>query len=87
MKRPFRTPCTCHPDLGPGVSRAVHQLSRRGFLSALGLVTGGLALAQLVPSRAFAAGDPLKRRKFVFAYFEGGWDILVALARTAAPST
>lgn len=63
----------------PQVARAVQALTRRSFLSALGMAAGGVAFSNLFPTRAFAAGDPLKSRRFVFAYFEGGWDLLLGL--------
>jgi hypothetical protein len=54
-------------------------LSRRAALKGLGLGSCGLLLADfLVPRAARAAAlDP--KRKFVFAYFEGGWDQLLGL--------
>src|SRR5688500_16992302 len=52
---------------------------RRGFLQALGIGAGALAFHQLLPGLAFAADPPDAKRKFVFAYFEGGWDLLLGL--------
>jgi hypothetical protein len=53
--------------------------SRRDFFHALGAVSGGLLLADfMLPQCAFAATKDVKR-KFVFAYFEGGWDQLLGL--------
>jgi uncharacterized protein (DUF1501 family) len=46
-------------------------------LRAAGLLSGGVALANLFPSVAQAA--PATKRRFVFAYFEGGWDLLLGL--------
>lgn len=51
--------------------------SRRSLLRAAGLMSGGLALANLFPTAAHAA--PALKRRFVFAYFDGGWDLLMGL--------
>lgn len=55
------------------------NLSRRNLLQALGATTGGFLLADfMLPKAAFAQTKDVKR-KFVFAYFEGGWDQLLGL--------
>lgn len=53
-----------------------HRLSRRSLLGhgALGLFLGAAGLG----GRA-ATAQAATRRKFVFAYFDGGWDILLGL--------
>lgn len=51
--------------------------NRRNFLRATALGAGGLMLGGLFPKRA--AAQAATNRKFVFAYFEGGWDILLGL--------
>jgi hypothetical protein len=52
--------------------------SRRAFLRSLGLGAGAFAISQtLRPRRARAAGAV--DRNYVFAYFSGGWDILLGL--------
>jgi hypothetical protein len=51
--------------------------NRRNFLRATALGAGGLMLGGLFPQRA--AAQAMANRKFVFAYFEGGWDILLGL--------
>lgn len=51
--------------------------SRRNFLRATALGAGGLMLGGLFPKKAVA--QAAVNRKFVFAYFEGGWDILLGL--------
>lgn len=50
--------------------------SRRSVLRAAGLLSSSLALTNLFPSTARAAATS---RRFVFAYFEGGWDLLLGL--------
>jgi len=58
---------------------ADRAMSRRGLLQALSGAAGGLLLADfLLPKAAFAAEKDVKR-KFIFAYFEGGWDQLLGL--------
>lgn len=53
--------------------------SRRSLFQALGALGGGFLLADfMLPKAAFAATKDVKR-KFVFAYFEGGWDQLLGL--------
>lgn len=54
-----------------------HDTSRRGFLKAGALGAGGLLLGSMWPQRALAQAAP--RHRYVFAYFEGGWDILLGL--------
>lgn len=54
------------------------KFGRRSLLQAMSAATGGLLLADLFPRTAFA-GTLDKNRKFVFAYFDGGWDILLGL--------
>ncbi len=50
--------------------------NRRSFLRSLGLLGAGAALSPLwVPSRALAQAGIDPHRRFVFAYFEGAWDI------------
>jgi len=52
------------------------SFDRRSFLQLGALGAGGLCFGGLPqPARAQAAA----RRRFVFAYFEGGWDILLGL--------
>lgn len=55
-----------------------YSLERRGFLRGLALGAGGLLLGGLSP-RTAAAQQGVVPRKFVFAYFEGGWDLLLGL--------
>ncbi|MBL8952016.1 MAG: DUF1501 domain-containing protein [Myxococcaceae bacterium] len=55
------------------------RLSRRNLLKSLGAVTGGFMLADFLLPRAALAAAKDPKRKFVFAYFEGGWDQLLAL--------
>jgi len=52
-------------------------LTRRKLFSLSSRALAGFSLAQLFGSRA-AAAVPAHRR-FVFAYFEGGWDLLLGL--------
>lgn len=53
-------------------------INRRQLLEAAAAAAGGLVLSSLAPRGARAL--PLqKKRRFVFAYFEGGWDILLGL--------
>ncbi|MEW5740755.1 MAG: DUF1501 domain-containing protein [Myxococcota bacterium] len=51
--------------------------SRRDLLKAAAGIGAGLMLGGLFPSRAQAAPQP--RRRFLFAYFDGGWDLLLGL--------
>ena len=53
--------------------------ARRETLALLGAGAGGLLLSGLVPRGAAVAQAPARGRKFVFAYFEGGWDLLLGL--------
>ncbi|MCA9554153.1 MAG: DUF1501 domain-containing protein [Myxococcales bacterium] len=53
------------------------SLSRRAFLGSTALGGAGLLLGSMLPGRALAQTAP--RRRFVFAYFDGGWDILLGL--------
>lgn len=54
-----------------------HSMNRRRFLGRAAAAAGGLTLGSLLPRHGWAqsAAD----QKFVFAYFEGGWDILLSL--------
>lgn len=54
------------------------QLTRRNLLGQGALGLGGLLLGGVLPRRTLAQAAAV-RRKFVFAYFEGGWDILLGL--------
>lgn len=55
------------------------MLSRRNLFQALGAAAGGFMLSDfLLPRAAYGATKDVKR-KFVFAYFEGGWDQLLGL--------
>ncbi len=54
-----------------------HPLSRRSFLGGAGMTAASFLLASLFPARASAQAGT--SRKFVFAYFEGGWDLLLGL--------
>lgn len=54
-----------------------YGIDRRRFLGRAALGAGGLMLANLLPSRA--AAQATTTPKFVFAYFDGGWDILLSL--------
>jgi len=54
------------------------RLSRRHLLGSGALGLGGLLLGGVLP-RALRADVPARNRKFVFAYFDGGWDILLGL--------
>src|SRR5689334_21616288 len=57
----------------------VIEPSRRGLLKGLGALAGGFLITDfMLPRAAFAATKDVKR-KFVFAYFEGGWDQLLGL--------
>lgn len=51
---------------------------RRGFLKRAALGAGGLMLGSTFANRALAQSQNPAQR-FVFAYFEGGWDILLGL--------
>jgi uncharacterized protein (DUF1501 family) len=52
--------------------------NRRNFLKTSALSAGGLFLGSLFSRRADAAAAAANR-KYVFAYFEGGWDIMLGL--------
>lgn len=52
-------------------------LSRRSFLGTTALGGAGLLLGSMLPGRALAQSQA--RRRFVFAYFDGGWDLLLGL--------
>lgn len=55
------------------------NLNRRELLGGLSALAGGLLFADFaLPGLAHAAARDVKR-KFVFAYFDGGWDILLGL--------
>ncbi|MCC7386085.1 MAG: DUF1501 domain-containing protein [Deltaproteobacteria bacterium] len=51
--------------------------NRRSFLGGAALGMSGLVFGNLLPRRALA--QAAVQRKFVFAYFEGGWDLLLGL--------
>lgn len=52
------------------------KLGRRRLLQTVGLGAAGVTLGALpLKARADAAGD----RRFLFVYFEGGWDVLMSL--------
>lgn len=53
------------------------KLTRRTLFSRAGHALAGFGLAQLFGRRALAQASP--NRRFVFAYFEGGWDLLLGL--------
>jgi hypothetical protein len=53
------------------------SFDRRRFLRATALGAGGLLMGGLFPKKA--AAQAAANRKFVFAYFDGGWDILLGL--------
>lgn len=53
------------------------KLSRRRLFSLSGQALAGFGLAHLFGGRALAQVNP--SRRFVFAYFEGGWDLLLGL--------
>lgn len=53
------------------------KLSRRRLFSLSGQSLLGFGLAHLFGARALAGVNP--SRRFVFAYFEGGWDLLLGL--------
>ena len=53
------------------------KMNRRSLLGAGVAAMGGVLLGGVVPRRLLA--ETGGRRKFVFAYFEGGWDILLGL--------
>lgn len=50
--------------------------NRRRFLSAAALSAGSLFLGNVFPRRALAQA---KKQRFLFAYFDGGWDQLLGL--------
>lgn len=52
--------------------------TRRIFLQSSAVSAAGLFLGGLFPKRA-GAQTAIRNRKFVFAYFEGGWDLLLGL--------
>ncbi|MEO1339406.1 MAG: twin-arginine translocation signal domain-containing protein, partial [Myxococcota bacterium] len=51
---------------------------RRRFLTAAGTALGGIALGAFGARPGWAQTPPSDHR-FLFAYFEGGWDILLSL--------
>ncbi len=53
--------------------------NRRSFLKGTAIGAGGLLLGGLLPKRVLAQVSGLDKKKFVFAYFDGGWDILLGL--------
>ncbi len=53
------------------------KINRRQFVSIAGTTVAGFSLSSLVGRQAAAAVAP--QRRFVFAYFEGGWDLLLGL--------
>lgn len=53
------------------------RLSRRALLRGAATGATGLLLGSLFPRRSLA--QAARTRRFVFAYFEGGWDILLGL--------
>lgn len=53
------------------------RLSRRGFIRSGALGAGGLMLGNMLPSRALAQTAP--KHRYIFAYFDGGWDVLLGL--------
>jgi uncharacterized protein (DUF1501 family) len=53
--------------------------NRRSFLKGACGCAGGLLLGSIIPKRAMAQVAGLDKKKFVFCYFEGGWDILLGL--------
>jgi hypothetical protein len=55
-------------------------VGRRSFLASLGLGTAAVVLGGVggLPRRLRAV-EPARDRLFVFAYFEGGWDVLLSL--------
>lgn len=55
------------------------KTSRRAFVKDLGLAASGLMLGPAVPRLARAQSAPADPRRFLFAYFEGGWDQLLCL--------
>ncbi len=52
--------------------------NRRNFLKGALAGAGGLMLGGMLPKRALAQ-ESLQNKRFLFAYFEGGWDILLGL--------
>jgi hypothetical protein len=53
--------------------------NRRSFLKGACGCAGGLLLGSILPKRALAQVAGLDQKKFVFCYFEGGWDILLGV--------
>src|SRR5687767_2819857 len=53
--------------------------NRRSFLKSACGCAGGLLLGSMLPKRAMAQVAGLDKKKFVFCYFEGGWDILLGV--------
>ncbi len=53
------------------------KLSRRGFIRSSALGAGGLMLGSMLPTRALAQTGP--KHRYIFAYFDGGWDVLLGL--------
>ena len=55
------------------------RLTRRRFLMSTGLGAAGLVLGDLLMPVRRAHAKPIDDRLFIFAYFEGGWDVLMSL--------
>jgi uncharacterized protein (DUF1501 family) len=53
--------------------------NRRSFLKGACTCAGGLLLGSMLPKRLLAQVSGADKKKFVFAYFEGGWDILLGV--------
>jgi hypothetical protein len=55
------------------------ESNRRSFLKGACTCAGGLLLGSMLPKKLLAQVANADKKKFVFAYFDGGWDILLGV--------